>query len=46
MYGPKDTVATLYSQIPGAKNLSEVYRSVYSDLRGLSSTGTLPSVGS
>ncbi|GHJ86890.1 hypothetical protein NliqN6_3292 [Naganishia liquefaciens] len=34
IYGPKETVATLYNQIPGAKNLSEVYRSVYSDLRG------------
>ncbi|KAJ9114315.1 hypothetical protein QFC22_005767 [Naganishia vaughanmartiniae] len=34
MYGPKGVVQQLYDQIPGAKNLSAVYGSVYSDLRG------------
>lgn len=34
MYGPKSVVENLYDQIPGAKNLSAVYGSVYSDLRG------------
>ncbi|KAJ9096404.1 hypothetical protein QFC21_005226 [Naganishia friedmannii] len=34
MYGPKSIVEKLYDQIPGAKNLSAVYGSVYSDLRG------------